>query len=70
MSENFGRYLAQWEADLLQKLSDECMGAYCLLSQDAVSAGKLLWPAWPKFHVSWFHMIKTYQNLKPKNVGH
>lgn len=66
MSENFGRYLTQWEADVLQKLGDECMGAYCMLSQDAISSGKLLWPSRPKFHVSWIHMIVTYQNLKLK----
>ena len=46
------RYLTESQAQDLQRISDECLLAYAILSNMAVEAGVLLFPIRPKLHVS------------------
>ena len=57
LSESFPRYLSAEQALELQRVADDSMAAYCILSQDAVANNLLLWPSRPKFHVSWMNVF-------------
>lgn len=61
LSESFPRYLSAEEAREMQRVADDSMAAYCILSQDAVANNLLLWPSRPKFHVSWMNVFLNSQ---------